>query len=108
MECSLVPGCKKEDKQECEIKDVIVTTQVPKEHCSIQPTLSCRPHHRLVAELKPRQVCSMIMSCQMREGRKQKKFNGFDGIPEKGERIESDKLETLQEEQTYISEKARD
>ena len=28
MECSLVPGCKKEDKQECEIKDVIVTTQV--------------------------------------------------------------------------------
>ena len=28
MECSLVPGCEKEDKQECEFKDVIVTVQV--------------------------------------------------------------------------------
>jgi len=28
MECSLLPGCKPEDKQECEIKDVIVTVQV--------------------------------------------------------------------------------
>ena len=28
MECSLVPGCNLEDKQDCEIKDVIVTVQV--------------------------------------------------------------------------------
>jgi len=98
MECSLLPGCKPEDKQECEIKDVIVTVQVPKEHCSIQPKLSCRPHHRLVAELKPRQVCSMVMSCQMEEQRKQKEFNGFDEIPGKGDQIESDQLETIHEE----------
>ena len=44
----------------------------------------------------------MIMSCQMREGRKQKEFS------EKGERIKSDKMETLQEEQTYKSEKIND
>ena len=54
---------------------------------------------RLVAELKPRQVCSMIMSCQMREGRKQKDFS------EKGEHIVREKLETLQEEPNYKSEK---
>ena len=44
----------------------------------------------------------MIMSCQMREGRKQKEFS------EKGEHIESVKLETLQEEQNYKSEKTND
>ena len=53
---------------------------------------------RLVAELKPRQVCSMVMSCQMEEQRKQKEFNGFDEIPGKGDQIESDQLETIHAE----------
>ena len=40
----------------------------------------------------------MVMSCQMEERRTQKNFNGFDEIPEKGDQIESDLLETIHRE----------